>query len=254
MHSMNYDKAKDNKDENVIVLGAGSSGLDLTIQLSEFSKKVYLVHLGNNLPTEFPENVEQVIGTLTGCFEDRSVEINHKELLQNIDSIFLCTGYKHSFPFLTPECEIKVSNNHVTSLYKHIFSTKFPSLSFIGLCLRICPFPNFAGQAQLIASVLTGRTKLPSQEEMVRDEKLDYDERIKQGLPKHKMHLLGNQRQYQYLKTIAEMIGKPCALTPTVQSLYTHIGMIRLKNLTSYRNANYTITECEWHELKNAEK
>ena len=234
----------------MVVLGAGSSGLDIAMDLSKFSKKVYLVHLRNKLPTTFPENVQEVIGTLTACFENGTVEINHKELLHNVHSIILCTGYKYSFPFLEPECGIKVTNNHVTSLYQHIFSTKFPSLSFIGLCLRICPFLNFAAQAQCIASVLSGRTVLPSEEEMVRDEVQDYQERLAQGVPKNMMHLLGSERQIPYYKRIAEIAGVPCALTPPVHSLYSHLQKIRLQNLSTYRKTNFTIKGDEWYEVK----
>ena len=247
IHSLNYDKPEDYRDQEVVVLGAGSSGLDIAMALSDFSKKVFLVHLRNKLPVKFPENIQEVMGTLTACFEDGSIKINHTKILQNINAIILCTGYHYSFPFLEPECKITVINNRVTSLYKHIFSTKFPSLSFIGLCLRICPFPNFAIQAQCIASVLSGRTMLPKEEEMVRDEEFDYQERLKLGVPKNMMHLLGSEGQMQYCTTIAEMAAVPCALTPTIQSLYSHVSKIRLPELASYKNMNFTISADSWH-------
>jgi hypothetical protein len=235
----------------VVVLGAGSSGLDIAMELSNFSKKVFLVHLRNKLPVKFPENVQEVIGTLTTCFQDGSIEINHEKLLQNVNAIILCTGYNYSFPFLEPECDINVSNNRVTSLYKHTFSTKFPSLSFIGLCIRILPFLTFAAQAQCIAAVLSGRTMLPNKEKMVQDEAFDYQERLKQGLSKNMMHLLGVERQMQYCTTMAEMAGVPCTLSLPIESLFSYVSKIRLPKLASYRNINYTISGDEWHEVKN---
>ena len=250
IHSFDYNIPEDYQDEEVIVLGAGSSGLDIAMELSNVSKKVYLVHLRNKLPVQFPENIHEVIGTLTACFEDGRVEINHEQILQNVSAIILCTGYHFSFPFLDPQCEIKVTNNRVTSLYKHIFSTKFPSLSFIGLCLRICPFLNFAIQAECIASVLTGRAILPNEEEMVQDEELDYRKRLESGVAQNMMHLLGPERQTEYCKTIAEIAGVPCALSSPVQSLYAHVNNIRLPNLATYKNMNFTISGDEWHAIK----
>lgn len=50
-------------------------------------------------------------------------------------------GYKYSFPFLSPECEVSVEDNHVRPLYKHLIHAKFPSLGFIGIPQRIVVFP-----------------------------------------------------------------------------------------------------------------
>ena len=251
IHSQRYNKPDDFQDQQVIVLGAGSSGLDIAMELSNFSRKVFLVHLRSKLPAEFPENIEQVIGTLTACFEDGSVQINHTQILKNVNAIVLCTGYHFSFPFLEPECEITASNNHITSLYKHIFSTKFPSLSFVGLCLRICPFLNFAIQAQCVASVLTGRTILPSEDEMVKDEELDYLKRSQSGVQQNMMHSLGPERQMEYCKTIAEIAGVPCALSLPVQSLYSHVNKIRLPKLATYKNINFAISDDDWHTVES---
>ena len=250
IHSISYNIPEDFKDQKVVVLGAGSSGLDIAIDLSKFSKKVHLVHLRNKLPTTFPKNVQETIGTITACFENGSVEINHAEILNNVHSIIFCTGYKYSFPFLEPECGIKVTDNRVTSLYQHIFSTKFPSLSFVGLCLRICPFPNFAAQAQCIAAVLSGKAALPTQEEMIKHEEQDYQDRLAQGVPNKMMHLLGPERQMQYCTKIAEMAGVPCALTPPVYSLYSHVNKIRVPNLFTYRKTNFAIKGDKWYEVK----
>ena len=247
LHSIDYKVPEAFKDQTVVVLGARSSGTDISMEVSKYAKKVYLVHLGERIPTERPENVEEIIGTLTSAFSDGSVEINN-ECKKAADAVIFCTGYKYSFPFLTPECKIEVKDNRITSLYKHVFSTAFPSLSFVGLCLRICPFPQFVFQARWITSVLTGRKVLPSREEMVKDEEMDFQERLKSGVRQHQMHSLGPS-QWKYNDELSQLAGV-ATLSPAIQSLYEYTSKLRFENLTTYRDTNFSLKENEWHEIK----
>ena len=245
---MDYNDPKMFEGQTVVVLGAGSSGVDICMDLSEHAHHVYFVHRGNKIASKMPENVEEILGTLKRCLPDGSLEIND-EVRAHADAVVLCTGYNYSFPFLAPECNIEVRNDRVTPLYKHVFSTAFPSLSFIGLCLRICPFPQFALQAEWIASVLTGRKVLPGREEMMRDEKEDYEARLNLGIPLHKMHILG-ERQWRYNNMLAELAGV-AALSPAVHSLYDHVTKMRSEQLSTFRNSNFRLSGNEWFEIKS---
>ncbi|XP_028410089.1 flavin-containing monooxygenase FMO GS-OX-like 2 [Dendronephthya gigantea] len=248
IHSLDYDKQDNYQDETVVVLGAGSSGLDIAMELSQVSKKVYLVHLYNKIASELPKNVQEISGTITACFANGSVEINHDELLEKVNAIIICTGYHYSFPFLKQECGINVKNNAIFSLYKHIFCTKYPSLAFVGICIRISPFPFFSAQAQCIASVLCGRKTLPSFDEMVKDEESDYQDRLQQGITKH---LLGPERQFKYCTMLAEMTEVPCAISQTVHSLFVYTCKIRSQRLATYKNSNFVLNGNEWQTVKN---
>ena len=184
MHSVDYDKPEDYKDQVVAILGAKSSGVDISMDLSKFAKKIYLIHLGEKSGTKYPDNIEEIKGTITACSSDGSVEIDNGKTLYT-DVVMFCTGYLQTLPFLDPKCEINVSmHNHVTPLYKHIFNIQYPSMSFIGICVKLCPFPNYALQAKLVWSVLTGRTTLPSKEEMLQDEQKECQKRIEAGMAK----------------------------------------------------------------------
>lgn len=247
IHSVDYSDPELFKDQTVIVLGAGSSGVDICMELSKHADKVYFVHRGNKMASKMPENVEDILGTLKRSLPDGSLEMND-EMRAHADAVVLCTGYNYSFPFLAPECNIVARNNRVTSLYRHVFCTALPSLSFIGLCLRICPFPQFALQAEWIAAVLTGRKVLPSREEMMRDEEEDYEERLNLGIPLHKMHILGD-RQWMYNNMLAELAGV-APLSPAVHSLYDHVAKLRSEQLSTYRNSNFCLDGNEWFEFK----
>ena len=122
MHSVDYDKPEDYQDQVVAILGARSSGVDIAIDLCKFAKKIYLIHLGEKSCTfKYPDNVEEISGTITACFSNGHIEIANGETCY-ADVVIFCTGYLQTLPFLDPKCGINVSqHSHVTSLYKHIF-------------------------------------------------------------------------------------------------------------------------------------
>ena len=53
--------------------------------------------------------------------------------------MILATGYHYTFPFLAPECGVKVDmdNRVVQPLYKHLISIANPSLAFVGLPFNV---------------------------------------------------------------------------------------------------------------------
>ena len=53
------------------------------------------------------------------------------------EAVILATGYHYNFPFLAPECGVKVENRVVQPLYKHLISIANPSLAFIGLPVQV---------------------------------------------------------------------------------------------------------------------
>ena len=120
------------------------------------------------------------------------------------EAVILATGYHYTFPFLAPDCGVKVQNRMVQPLYKHLISIANPSLAFVGLpvqvlskchtvklnfCFQICPFPQFdlqvrnalqiknsiswnltqLNQVRYFIKTLVGDAKLPSPAEMEAD-------------------------------------------------------------------------------------
>jgi dimethylaniline monooxygenase (N-oxide forming) len=81
------------------------------------------------------------------------------------DIVICCTGYTLRFPFF-PEKLIVIKRNGV-ELYKHIFHPDLPNLAFVGLCtVAGAHIPAAEMQGRWVASVLAGKMKLPTREEM----------------------------------------------------------------------------------------
>lgn len=234
MHSHNYRHPDVFQEKCVVVLGAASSGQDICLEVAKKAEIVYLSHKGI-LPCKLPDNVKQQ-RPISFISPDGTVHFDDGQQ-RKVDAILLCTGYEFSFPFLSDDCNIEVCDNRVTHLYKHIFNTKYPTMSFIGLCLRICPFPLFSLQAQYIVSVLSGKKQLPSQEDMNADEEKDFQEKLSSGVGKKYAHLLG-ERQWHYDRSIAELAGVQ-PLSAVYEDLYKYVTDRRRNFLMDYKNDEY---------------
>ena len=237
MHSHDYRHPDVFEGKHVVILGAAASGQDICLDVAMKAEIVYLSHKGN-VPSKLPDNVKQQ-RPISFVSADGTVHFDDGQQ-RKVNAILLCTGYEFSFPFLSESCNIEVCNNRVTHLYKHIFNTKYPTLSFIGLCLKVCPFPLFSLQAQYIAAVLSGKTKLPSEKDMNDEEEKDFQGKLSSGLDKKYAHKLGD-RQWEYDKTIAEL-ARTQPLSEVYEDIYKHVFHRRKHFLMEYKNDEFKIT------------
>lgn len=135
----------------MLVIGSGSSGIDLVALLSQTASHVTWSRRSTVL--DFPyKNVtykgEVKRFTKTGAeFVDGSEEA--------FTVIFYATGYNFDFPFLTNDSGITVENNFVQPLYKHIVNIEHPTMMFIGVTSGLLPtFPTVELQVHFIFSLL----------------------------------------------------------------------------------------------------
>ena len=205
-----------------------------------FMLQVYLCHNKPPLKSPLPPNVQQKPGICS--VSGSTVTLNNGDNI-SVDCLLFCTGYHFSFPFLTDSCHLHIEEERVTPLYKHLIHTEFPTLSFIGICKTICPFPQFYVQVQLVLAVLDGSCQLPSKEEMDADTEADFQKRLSEGLPKRHAHTMGN-RQWAYNDEIAQMAG--CQYIPkVVKNLYDAVHDTRAVNLLGYKKGNFKLIDGE---------
>ena len=235
MHSHDYRHPEVFAGKHLAILGAGPSGVDICLNVANCAEKVYLSHKGS-LCSTLPENVEQQRPIMSISVDGTVLFEDGQE--RKVDCILLCTGYIFSFPFLHDDCSIQVRNNRVTHLYKHIFNTKYPTLSFIGVCSLFCGFARFSLQAQYIASVLSGRKSLPSEDQMNADEEKDFQERLSLGMPEHHAHRTGTRGDYNGV--IAQLAGVD-RLSPLYDNLFKYVLEKRKYHVMDYTKDNYKV-------------
>jgi trimethylamine monooxygenase len=82
----------------------------------------------------------------------------------------LCTGYQHSFKFISDELRLRTANMlYPDNLYKGIFWLGNPGLMYLGMQDQYYTFTMFDAQAWYARDYVLGRISLPSREEMAAD-------------------------------------------------------------------------------------
>ena len=238
MHSHDYRVPEAFTGMRVLCLGAAASGQDIALEIATKAKEVIISHNKPRLQSELPDNVRQTLGV-------ESLSENSAKMKDGgecgIDVVLLCTGYRFSFPFLSEDCHLKIEEERVMPLYKHIIHTEFPSLAFIGICKVVLPFPHFECQVKFTLSAWEDVFKLPSREEMDADIQQDFEWRQSTGMPTRYAHHL-SKLQWSYNDMLADL-GKFPRLDPLVHQLYETVHETRALHLTTYKNEQYRLTE-----------
>jgi dimethylaniline monooxygenase (N-oxide forming) len=125
-------------------------------------------------------NIDRFAGGRAVRFADGSEE--------EIDLVVYCTGYKISFPFLSPE--VFAARDNRMPLYRRVVSVENPGLYFVGFIQPLGPImPIAEAQAEWIADLLTARATLPSRTEM-RAEIADYEKWMAKRFVSSKRHTI----------------------------------------------------------------
>ncbi|XP_047118135.1 flavin-containing monooxygenase FMO GS-OX5 isoform X2 [Schistocerca piceifrons] len=217
-HSHDYRVPSLFKGRRVVVVGAGPSGMDLTLDISSQAElKPEIVSLGEESVT----------------FADGST--------YKVDDVFYCTGYQYSFPFLSEKCNVKVEDNRVQPLFKHTIHIDYPTLCFIGLPFYVCAFSLFDLQARFFLSLLDGGWQLPSREQMLRDTEAEAAERAAAGLCGRQFHMMG-ERQGRFYRELAA-VGRVAPLPPVLAKLHDESSRRFLEDLPGYRRDVYRLLD-----------
>ena len=159
------------------------------------------------------------------------------------DTLIVCTGYHYAFPFLSDECRPAVLHNGqvVDGLYLHLIHSAFPTMSFIGIPKRVCPFPLFDRQVRYVLATVDGRVRLPTTDEMLDDVRKEMEASAAAGKAPDGFHVFASE-QWTYNDLLAERAAfEP--LLPVVRSIYEFTGAKRASNLVGYRSRAFKIID-----------
>ena len=209
--------------------------------------QVFLCHREAPFPqSSLPDDVIQASG-IREVVSDGAI-LDNNDFIQ-ADTMIICTGYHYFFPFLSPNCQLEVTNDEVVyPLYKHLVNARHPTMSLIGIPKSICPFPLFNCQARFIVAYLSGEMSLPGVTEMESEVKREYEALLSSGKPPGLFHVMKHS-QWAYNDLLASMAGfEP--LAPVIGQLYSRVADIRSSNYTKFRNWNFRLL----NDMEFAEK
>lgn len=187
--------------KRVLIVGSGSSGIDIAVLLSKVCPQVVLSqHFAQPIEFDLPGNL---------TFRPDIVEVTAEGALFSdgasceVDTILYCTGFNYSFPFLSADCGIFVEDNHVQPLYKHMINIKYPTMALIGLTFVVCPQILIDLQSRFCLKFWSGGKAFPSAADMTEDTRKDMEVRWKKGWKKRHAHKMGELLS-DYHKDLAE--------------------------------------------------
>ncbi|XP_059051569.1 senecionine N-oxygenase isoform X2 [Achroia grisella] len=239
MHSHDYRVPEIFTGKKVLVIGAGPSGMDIALEVTSVSPRIILSHHLKEQPrTVFPDNLVQKPDVIKlegrkAFFQDGTVE--------EIDVVFLCTGYLYNFPFLHESCGIVVEDNCVEPLYKHLVNINHPSMCFIGVPYYVCAFSMFDLQVRYYVRSMNGTFSLPTREQMVEHWEEEKKNRAARGYTKRQAHMMGPDQASYYVSLSEE--SKATALPPVFTKIHNDSSDKFIHNLTHYRNDVYRIID-----------
>ncbi|XP_068128224.1 uncharacterized protein [Hyperolius riggenbachi] len=144
-----------------------------------------------------------------------------------------------------------VEPGHLPPLYKHLIHARYPSMCFIGAVKIVVPFPLFHCQVQFFLSVLEGKCKLPSPEQMLSESREEVRTTQSSGTALKYLHRLG-PKQWEYNQWLADTAGfEP--LAPVLGKLYEGIRVFRSANPILYRKLNIRILNREEYDIDDQE-
>ncbi|KOC59194.1 Flavin-containing monooxygenase FMO GS-OX-like 9 [Habropoda laboriosa] len=231
MHSHSYRKPEDFSGKSVFILGASSSGIDIAFDLVDHATRIYLSHNNERFNNTLPSNVTEVMGV--DSVEGEKMFLKDQSSV-TADVFMFCTGYRYGFPFLDENCGIRVDNNFITPLYKHLINIDHPTMCIVGVPTVVIPFPMFHVQIQYFLALLEGRASLPARSIMLEDAKL------KTSKKRHAHKLM--DKQWAYNDSLAD--GGGFDRLPKFYKLgYNAFVAERKVNLLNYKKSRFVVSK-----------
>merc|ERR1719259_53041 len=161
IHSHVYRTPEKYLGKNVLVIGVGPSGTDISIDLTPFANSVSL--LGAKEIPGLPKNIKMFVGWPTSVHETGIITNNNDEI--ECDSIIVSSGYQYDFSFLGDRLKLSECGKKVKNLYRQIIPASHPTIGGIGVPPIDVPFPLIECQVNWLLALWQNKIKLPPVED-----------------------------------------------------------------------------------------
>jgi len=168
IHGHDFRDAAEFQGQRLLIVGASYSAEDIALQSKKYgAASVTCSYRTAPMGFNWPDGIEEL--PLIDHFDGETVHFSN-DVKRDFDSIILCTGYLHHFPFLAEELRLITTNRlYPGRLFKGIFWIDNPKLVYLGMQDQYYTFSMFDAQAWYARDVVMGRINLPSSSEMQRD-------------------------------------------------------------------------------------
>ncbi len=164
LHAHDFRDAVEFADKNVLIIGGSYSAEDVGSQCWKYGAKSVTFSVRHGpMGFDWPEGCQEKPGI--DRVEGKTVHFTDGTSTE-IDAIVSCTGYKHHFPFMAPELQLKTANVLACDmLYQGVVFQPNNKIMYLGMQDQWYTFNMFDAQAWYARDVIMGRIDLPSPDE-----------------------------------------------------------------------------------------
>jgi trimethylamine monooxygenase len=168
LHAHDFRDAREFAGQDILILGTSYSAEDIGSQCWKYGcKSVTVAHRTAPIGYEWPDNWQEVPALVK---IEKGVAHFKDGQSKKVDSIILCTGYKHHFGFLPDSLRLKTGNRLASSdLYKGVVFNPNPAMFYLGMQDQWYTFNMFDAQAWYVRDLIMGRIALPDAAAMEAD-------------------------------------------------------------------------------------
>ena len=233
LHAHDFRDALEFRGKDVLLIGASYSAEDIGSQCYKYgARSITNCYRTKPMGFDWPDNWEEkslltrVEGN-TAYFGDGSSK--------RVDSIILCIGYLHHFPFLDESLRLKTDNRlWPLGLYQGVVWEENPKLMYLGMQDQWYTFNMFDAQAWFARDVILGRIPVPDKAAMQQDslewrkreEALDTDESM-------------IQFQGDYVCTLINQTDYPSFDIDGVNKTFLQWKAHKYENIMTFRDHSY---------------
>lgn len=259
MHAHNYRTPAPFAGQTVVVLGAASSGTDLSVEIAGVARRVLLSGRGLEDGPEgaAPGDVTRR-SVLVELGADGSARFQDGAVEPNVDAVVYCTGYSYALPFLDASVPVAVrSDNFVGPLWKHLLvpdGDRAPSLALVGLPFKVNFFVLAELQCKLVARAFSGAVSLPPPATILAEAEDRLREAEEHGFERRHVHNLAlpkSTEQWRYDDEIAAIAGVP-GIPTWMPALYNAAANSRSAMPDRYRDLPLEGVAAELREARAA--
>lgn len=211
VHSHDYRGADEFVGQNLLVIGGGYSAEDIAMQCYKFGAgRITISYRSFGMGYQWPSSIREV--PLTERIEGHTAYFKDGSKIENIDSIILCTGYRHQHRYMAEHLQLRPPGNYFIppNLYKGIFWVDQPRLAYLGMQNQTFTFTMFDAQAVLVRDVFLGNVELPAKDEASRSADIAEWQAREAKLASNDHHGTGDL-QTEYMRDILSLCDQTTA-------------------------------------------
>lgn len=164
IHAHDFRDARSYAGQNILVVGGSYSAEDIALQCWKFGAgSVTCTYRTAAMGFDWPEGMDE--RPLVQRFENDIAHFSDGTA-KSFDTVILCTGYLHHFPFMEDSLRLRTSNRlYSPGLWKGVVWNDNPGVFYVGMQDQWYTFTMFDAEAWFAREVILGGAPLPSKAE-----------------------------------------------------------------------------------------